>query len=354
MKIRGGREAKFQIDTGATCNVIKACEITGTKYANQVTQTTQMPKMFNSTTLRPIGKCKIQVYNPKSNQKHKVTFMVIPDETCTNLIGSQATQQMGFLDIHFEQLHDSLAPPKPQESRADAVETSVKPNKPSKQGLSISDILNKYPDVFEGLGELGPELQLEVEDYATPIQLSPGRIPEALKQLLKQHLDKLREDGIIEKVNFPTDWISATVVAKKSNGDIHLCLDPKPLNKVLKRCKYPLPVIEEVLPELGKAKVFTKVDYKNGYWQVKLNETSSLLTTFATPFGRYKWKCMPFSIAPAGEIFQSRLDQAIEGLDGVKTVADDILVIGNGDSMTETIADHDRKLTSLLTHCREW
>ena len=164
-----------------------------------------------------------------------------------------------------------------------------------------------------------------------------------MKQPLKQHLDKLQEDGIIEKVDLPTDWISAIVVAKKSNGDIHLCLDPKPLNKALKRCKYPLPVIEEVLPELGKAKVFTKVDCKNRYWQVKFNETSSLLTTLTTPFGRYKRKCMPFGI-----------DQAIEGLDGVKTVADNIFVIGNGDSMTKAIADYDTKLTSLLTHCREW
>ena len=81
----------------------------------------------------------------------------------------------------------------------------MRPNKPSEQGLSISDILSKYPDVFEGLGELGLELQLEVEDYSTSSQLSPSRIPEALKQLLKQHLDKLQEDGIIEKVDFPTD-----------------------------------------------------------------------------------------------------------------------------------------------------
>lgn len=70
-----------------------------------------------------------------------------------------------------------------------------------------------------------------------------------MKQLLKQHLDKLQEDGIIEKVRFPTDWISPIVVAKKSNRDIRLSLDPKPLNKALKRCKYLLPVIEEVLPE---------------------------------------------------------------------------------------------------------
>ena len=116
-----------------------------------------MLKIFNSTTLRPIGKCKIQV----SNQKHKVTFMVVPDETCANLKGSQAAQQMGFLDIPFEQLHNSLAAPKPQESHAHAVETYVKPNKPSEQGLSISDILSKYPMYLKTLETLDQNLNLK-------------------------------------------------------------------------------------------------------------------------------------------------------------------------------------------------
>ena len=81
---------------------------------------------------------------------------------------------------------------------------------------------------------------------------------------------------------------------------------------------------DDVLPELSNAKVFTKVDFSNGYWQVKLDDDSSNLTTFNTPFGRFKWKRMPFGISPAGEIFQQRLDQAIDCLDGVQTVADDI------------------------------
>jgi hypothetical protein len=79
-----------------------------------------------------------------------------------------------------------------------------------------------------------------------------------------------------------------------------------------------------------------------------LDEESSLLTTFGTPFGRYKWykwKRLPFGISPAGEIFQSRLDQAIDDLEGVRTVTNDILVIGNGDSIAEAITDHDEAIT---------
>ena len=88
-------------------------------------------------------------------------------------------------------------------------------------------------------------------------------------------------------------------------------------------------------------------------WQVKLDQDSSTLTPFNTPFGPYKWTRMPFGISPAGEIFQRRLDQAIEGLDGVRTVADDLLIIGNGETVGDAVKDHDTKLEALLTRYRE-
>ena len=114
-----------------------------------------------------------------------------------------------------------------------------------------------------------------------------------------------------------------------------------------------MPVIEDILPELGKAKIFTKVDCKDGYWQIKLTEESSLLTTFATPFGRYKWNRTPFWISPASEIFQLRLNEAVEGLDGVYAAADVMLVAGTGDTMKGAVADHDLKIEKLLKRCQE-
>jgi len=89
--------------------------------------------------------------------------------------------------------------------------------------------------------------------------------------------------------------------------------------------------------------VLTGLDCKNGYWQVPIYHNTSVLTTFNIPFGRYKWNRMPFGISPAGEIFQRRLDQAIEGLGGVRTVEDDLLIVGNGESMTEAVKNHDVK-----------
>ena len=69
-----------------------------------------------------------------------------------------------------------------------------------------------------------------------------------------------------------------------------------------------------------------------------------MLRTFNTPFGRLKWIRIPFSISPTGEIFQQRLDQAIDGLDGVRTVADDVLITGNGTTVHDAMTDHDEKL----------
>ena len=138
----------------------------------------------------------------------------------------------------------------------------------------------------------------------------------------------------------------------KANGNLRLCLDPKALNKALKRCHFPMLVIEEILPELGKAKISTKVDCKNDYWQIKFTEESSLLTTFATPFDRYKWNRMFFRISTTSEIFQLRLHEAVEGLVGVYAIANDILVVGTGDTM-DAIADRDPKIKKLLRRCQE-
>ena len=142
------------------------------------------------------------------------------------------------------------------------------------------------------------------------------------------------------------------MIVKKPNGKLRVCIDPKPFNKALKHSHYPLPVFDDLLPDLSKAKVFSVCDVKNGFWHVELDEESSYLTTFGTPFGRYHWLKMPFGISPAPEYFQHRLDQAIEGLPGVLMVADDILIIGEGDTVEDAVKDHDRKLIALLERCQ--
>ena len=107
---------------------------------------------------------------------------------------------------------------------------------------------------------------------------------------------------------------------------MRVCLDPQALNRAMKREVYPLPVIDEVLPELDNAKVFTKVDLQSCYWHYTLDEDSSNMTTFVTPFGRYKWMRLPSGLNVSSEIFQKRPNTALERLEGVMCVAYDMIV----------------------------
>ncbi len=107
------------------------------------------------------------------------------------------------------------------------------------------------------------------------------------------------------------------------------------------------------MPELSKARVFTVCDVKNGFWHVQLDDPSSYLTTFATPFGRYRWLRMPMGISPAPEVFQRLLNQALKGLQGMHIIADDVLITGEGETVEMAYKDQDRKLRLFLDRCRQ-
>ena len=103
--------------------------------------------------------------------------------------------------------------------------------------------------------------------------------------------------------------------------------------------------IEEVVAEMPNAKVFTKLDATSGFWQLKLTEESSKLTTFNTPFGRYRFRRAPFGIKSIPEIYQKCMVEMLEDVPGVEVIVDDILVWGS------TIQEHDERLTRKTITC---
>jgi len=150
-------------------------------------------------------------------------------------------------------------------------------------------------------------------------------LPVAVQQELRQSLQELVNMKVLSPVKEPTKWISSMVIVKEPKK-LRIWVDSKDLNYAIKRPHYPIPTIDDILPQLSKAKVFSVLDAKDGFWQVKLDEPSSYLTTFWTPFGRYRWLRMPFGISSAPEEFQRWQHEITEGLQGVYVIADDILV----------------------------
>ena len=141
------------------------------------------------------------------------------------------------------------------------------------------------------------------------------------------------------------------VVVPKKDGTLRICLDPKDLNKAILREHYPLPTIEDIATPLHGAKVFSILDMSKGFWHVLLDEPSPFLTTFHTPFGRYRWRRMPFGICSVPEVFQHRMHELIEGLQGLEVVADDFVVVGLGETKESAVHNHDDNLQGFLQRC---
>ena len=126
-----------------------------------------------------------------------------------------------------------------------------------------------------------------------------------------------------------------------------MCLDPRNLNKALRREHFKLPTREEVMAQFAGAKVLSKLDAKSGFWQLKLTPSSSQLCTFATPLGRYRFKRLPFCIKSAPEVYHFTIHGIFKDLPGVDTSMDDIITWG------ESTEVHDQRLRAVLQRCRE-
>ena len=108
-----------------------------------------------------------------------------------------------------------------------------------------------------------------------------------------------------------------------------------------------MPTLEDVVTKLNGATVFTHLDLTSGYYHLKLHSDSTKLTTYITPYGRYCFKRLPFEISSASEIFQRRMTETLEGVEGVEASQDDILVVGR------TMEEYDVKLKKVLDVIQE-
>ena len=118
------------------------------------------------------------------------------------------------------------------------------------------------------------------------------------------------------------------------------------LNEDVKREYYPIKTVEDVLTRLPDAKIFSTLDATREFWQILLDEDSSLLTCF-TPFGRYRFKGLQFGIKPAREVYQRVVEELFGGKGGCEVIADDLMVWGRNDE------EHDQRLKKVLDRGRE-
>ena len=346
LQLDNGYYMRFQVDTGAQCNVVPLDlykRATRDYLLSQMKSVSQRITACGGSELRVIGRVVLRVRCEDS--KCHLDCSIVDQQGIRPLLGRKACLGMkivAYLD------NDQLNKP----STRGAEVYAVGDNKG--EPISKEQFIQKYPSVFaDKVGLLEGEYRIRLDPQAEPVQHAPWRVPVAHREAVREVLEDLIKREVHAPVTRPTQWVSSMVAMQKPDGRMHICFDPKELNEAIQREKYPLPTIEEVATCLHGAILFWVLDARNGFWHIVLDEESSFLTTFNTPYGRYRWKRMPFGISSAPEVFQHRMCEVVEGLKGVEVVADDNVVVGFGDSQEEATLDHDTNLDAILKRCME-
>ncbi len=320
-----GAIVALRIDTGAQANLISMTDINAMKEKPKIIKKRVPLKDYNGKDIESKGQCRLKV--TVKNKTYNVLFSVVP-EGRESLLGGFA---LNTLNLVRRVYHINC-------SEAISVHSGT-----------VDSIVQRYDDVFKGLGCLPYTYKIQLKDDAKPVIHAPRRVPAPLQERLKKELDRMSQLQVVTKVEEPTEWVNSMVCMdkKNKNKELRICMDPGDLNKNIKREHYQIPKREETASEMAGARYFSKLDAAQGFWQIKLDEESSKYCTFNTPYGRYRFLRMPFGIISASEIFHRAMDNMLEGLEGVRCYVDDVVVWGS------TLQEHNERLTKVLHRVRE-
>ncbi|KAL0549087.1 hypothetical protein IC582_013567 [Cucumis melo] len=218
--------------------------------------------------------------------------------------------------------------------------------------LSSEPVVRDYPDVFpEELPGLPPhrevEFAIELEPGTVPISRAPYRMAPAELKELKVQLQELLDKGFIRPSVSP--WGAPVLFVKKKDGSMRLCIDYRELNKVTVKNRYPLPRMDDLFDQLQGATVFSKIDLRSGYHQLRIKDEDVPKTAFRSRYGHYEFIVMSFGLTNAPAVFMDLMNRVFrEFLDTFVIVfIDDILIY------SKTEAEHKEHLRMVLQTLRD-
>lgn len=209
-----------------------------------------------------------------------------------------------------------------------------------------------FPDDLKGLKiHEGHEHSIKVEAGTRPVHHRPHRMSIALEDELKLRIDEAVEAGHIRPSASP--WASPVLFAKKKDSGpgtagLRLCIDYRGLNAVTERDQYPLPHPDDLFRRLKGANIFSKIDLRSGYYQVRVKEEDIPKTAFTTRYGLYEFMVMPFGLTNAPATFMRMMNDVLSSYTDIFCVVylDDILIF------SENEEDHDKHIRLILDRLR--
>ncbi|GJX72330.1 putative reverse transcriptase domain-containing protein [Tanacetum coccineum] len=204
-------------------------------------------------------------------------------------------------------------------------------DKSEEKRLEDVPIVQDFPEVFpEDLPGLPPtrqvEFQIDLVPGAAPVARAPYRLaPSEMKELSEQ-LKELSDKGFIRPSSSP--WGAPVLFVKKKDGSFRMCIDYRELNKLTVKNRYPLPRIDDLFDQLQGSSVYSKIDLRSGYHQLRVREEDIPKTAFRTRYGHYEFQVMPFGLTNAPAVFMDLMNRVCKPyLDKFVIVfIDDILI----------------------------
>ena len=214
----------------------------------------------------------------------------------------------------------------------------------------LKNLLETYAEVFDDkLGTFkSAKAKITLKEGSQPQFRRARQVPYSLRPKVEKELKRLQSEGILSKVEW-SDWATPIVPVPKQDGSVRICGDFKgTVNPTLQAEQYPLPRIEDIFAHLAGGKTFSKIDLRQAYHQIELEEESKKYLTINTSMGLFQYNRLVFGITSAPAIWQRTMDQILEGTSGISCILDDMIVTGKSDA--EHLANLEEVLRRLHHH----
>ncbi|XP_073367813.1 uncharacterized protein [Aegilops tauschii subsp. strangulata] len=215
----------------------------------------------------------------------------------------------------------------------------------------VKQVLDRNKQVFQEPHTLPPhrafDHTINLAPDAAPVNCRPYRYSPLQTDEIEKQVKEMLDAGLITPSISP--FVAPVLLVKKKYGTWRFCVDYRRLNAITVKNKFPMPVIDEILDELGGAKWFSKMDLRAGYHQIKMKEEDEFKTAFKTHHGQFQFRVMPFGLATAPGTFQCVMNFAFAGANRkyVLVFMDDILVFSG------TLEEHIEHLQSVFDILKE-
>nr|GFA90155.1 putative reverse transcriptase domain-containing protein [Tanacetum cinerariifolium] len=207
----------------------------------------------------------------------------------------------------------------------------------------VQDFSEVFPEDLPGLPLTRQvEFQIDLIPGAAPIERAPYRLaPSEMKELSDQ-LQELSDKGFIRPSSSP--WGAPVLFVKKKDGLFRMCIDYRELNKLIVKNHYPLPRIDDLFDQLQGSSIYSKIDLRSGYHQLRVREADIPKTAFRTRYGHYKFQVMPFGLTNAPAVFMDLMNRVCKPYVDkfVIVFIDDILIYSKDEK------EHEEHLKAIL------